>query len=284
MVARTCCPYSLLFPLIFLIHPLTFLTMYTHPNLGHARFGKRDGFEMMARTGVLRDFRTAEAQDYLFHALQLRQEEIRPFPGAEVLGLTSLYWQGHSYRCLTLYRYALDRYKRDGYRAVSLALRDAWSDPALLLDELRHLCELDQHHPDPERAFRPGWRSYELPRPATPGRSEEGFVPLSEGSSAEQAALLEAWVDGLDREYQTLFASASAQVLASLDSRRIGVWAHNPYWHQGPQLQPQQREPVAARSQPQGLTPADSLIYAFESADEDRWRRSSDQPDRKSVV
>ncbi len=244
--------------------------------LGHARFGKRDGFEILAREGVLQDFRSPEAQTHLEKVLALRQEEIRlPF-GSEILGLSCMNYRGRTYRLLTLYRYALDRYKRDGYRAVTLVLRDSWAEPQLLLEELRHLEELDLHHPNPDHAFSSSWEPYAVATPENLPGLAEVFIPLAEGTPMELSALIAAWGGELCAEYQTLYASASPQVLHSIDSGRIAVWERNPYWKHVTLPQPVTAHgpvPQPMDYPDEDVVPLDSLVHAYQVGSEDQWER-----------
>ncbi|MEM9985652.1 MAG: hypothetical protein AAF804_11230 [Bacteroidota bacterium] len=253
--------------------------MYHHSNLGHIRFGKDDGFEVKACEGCLKAFRGAESRQRLYRALQLRQESIRLFPGSEIMTMLTLDLEGHQYRLVLLYRYALDQYQRDGYRAVGLAFKDSWTEASLLLDELRHLAELDQHHPKPDRAFQPNLATYPLPSTESPGRRNLPlFIPMQEGSTAEKKALIEAWHHDLVQNYRSIWASASDEVRRSVDPANLVCWEQNPFWHQVIRPVELPKKPTSERRVNLSEVPEDSLIHAVEEEEMDTWIQKPPKP------
>jgi hypothetical protein len=244
---------------------------------GAARFGKHDGFELTEQLGALAAFDRADARSLLSHALQLRQEEIRPFEGAEILGMTTLSYQRDTYRLLTLYRYGLDRYKRDGYLALTLALKNCRGDSRGWLRALRMLAA---------PGSTPGQCGFDAtghpPFACQPERSQGRatsttpiFIPLNEGSFEEEVALLDAWQQQLEAEYQSIYASASAAVSASIDRRRIDVWASNPFGRRAIMPEPRRMAAVAANQSDHAYTPPpQSLIYAHEETTEHAWTKT----------
>lgn len=253
--------------------------MPTQNHWGLARFGKRDGFELTEQLGALTAFDQPDTLARLSHALQLRQEEIRPFAGAEILGLTTLTHGGDLYRLLTLYRYGLDRYKRDGYTALTLALKNCQADSWGWLRALRllaqpnrtpALCGFDESGQPPFRC-----QPDQLRRSAATATAI--FIPLRSDSLEEEARLLDAWQQQLVEEYQQVYASASPQVQASIDSRCIQIWSENPFQVQSPVAQ---GATVTMHSAGRGEvvqtveapTP-DSLVHAFTAEEAERWQR-----------
>lgn len=251
--------------------------MSTHYHWGVARFGKSDGFALTEQLGALLAFGSPGAQAQLSHALQLRQEEIRPHAGAEILGLTSLTHQRDHYRLLTLYQYRLDRYRRDGYTALTLALKNCRGDSRGWLKALRLLatpgstpahCGFDESG-HPPFAIQPDAARGCATLPTAI------FIPLAEGSLEEEVALLDAWQQQLEEEYQQLYASASPQVRATVDPRRISLWASNPFWRVAPQpvatVETTGRKP---REQARPLR-AHSLVHAHAADGEHQWTRTT---------
>lgn len=248
---------------------------------GVARFGKDDGFAMTEQLGALMDFDTLDAQAKLSHTLQLRQEEIRPFAGAEILGLTTLSHRRNFYRFLTLYRYSLDRYKRDGYTALTLALKNCRADSRDWLMTLRLLARegatpADSGFPNDGHA----------PFTCKPDHVRGGatlpasiFIPLAEGSLDEESTLLDAWQQRLEAEYRYVYTSASPQVRASVDTRRITVWASNPFWRMAPVVSVAGPPSTSNgghthRPNPRSLTQT-SLVHAYEDGTDYEWSNPS---------
>ena len=94
-------------------------------SIGFVAFGKRDGFELLFKGGDLQAFQSQENIDILSKQIQLKLEEIRIFPGSEILGSIQFKHQGNWYKVFTLYRYTLDIYKRDGFYAGAVILQNS---------------------------------------------------------------------------------------------------------------------------------------------------------------
>jgi len=252
--------------------------MPTQYHWGLARFGKHDGFELTEQLGALTAFDRPDALAQLSHALQLRQEEIRPYAGAEILGLTTLLYRGDQYRLLTLYRYGLDRYKRDGYTALTLALKNCRADSWGWLRALRMLAQPGSipAHAGFDESGLPPFRCKPDTSQQPMAHPTAIFIPLNSSSLEEEAALLDAWQRQLSGEYQHLYASASPQVKASIDARRIQIWAENPY---SAKPMVAQTTSVTTKVEQGSLvqtieapTP-DSLVHAYAGEETERWQR-----------
>ena len=105
-------------------------------SIGFVAFGKRDGFELLFKGGNLDAFQAQEHIDLLSQIIQLKLEEIRIFPDAEILGAMHFKHQGNWYKVFTLYRYILDIYKRDGYYAGAVIIQNGTVHPSPLLSFL----------------------------------------------------------------------------------------------------------------------------------------------------
>jgi len=248
--------------------------MYTHSHVGHARFGKIDGFELLAFEGALRAFASPSGREVLSHALQLRQEEIRPFPGSEILSINMLEFEGHTYHLITLYRYALDRYKRDGYRAVTLALKDYWAHPGRLIQQLMHLQTLDKSHSSPERVFQPGISPQLSNQPPQLRPGKAVFIPMTTGKVGEMEVLLNAWPTDLSVSYGRVYASVSSEVTEQLDPAHMVILSHNPYCEQVQETEGGIQESIAA-SDSTFSVPQNSLVNAYAQEGEDYWQKKS---------
>jgi hypothetical protein len=252
--------------------------MPTQYHWGLARFGKHDGFELTEQLGALTAFDRPDSLARLSHALQLRQEEIRPFAGAEILGLTTLLHRGDSYRLLTLYRYGLDRYKRDGYTALTLALRNCRADSWGWLRALRMLAQPGSNpaHSGFDDSGRPPFHCEPDSLRQTMAHPTAIFIPLNSSSLEEEAGLLDAWQKHLADEYQHLYASASPQVKASIDTRRIQIWAENPF-----STKPMMVQTASIATEVEqgkqgraiGAPKPDSLLQAYADEEPARWQR-----------
>lgn len=241
----------------------------SHEHIGYARFGKLDGFQWLERSGIMDHFRSPEDISMLSQLLALRQEAIRIYAGEKILGLTHLSKDGHQYRFITSYSYKLDRYKRDGYMAVSLALREVKVKPADVLECLEQLeeAELGEVPDQVLSAFRQklmGW-PVAFACPSRPSQAT-AFVVLSSWESCEQ--LLMAACEGMFQQYQWIYASAGSRTGQGLDTREVDVLRLS---------SPNKKVETEKLSVPD-KAPAESLIYAFETRDS-QW----DKPKSKST-
>ncbi|MEO0896620.1 MAG: hypothetical protein AAFY71_09495 [Bacteroidota bacterium] len=246
---------------------------------GIAFFGKRDGFEILHISGALASLDPSQVEQPFSQAVQLKLEEIRIFENTEILGYSLLPLNGSIFYLYTLYVYHLDNYQRDGYRACTLALKDSWAPPAYILDFLKGQMGgfLSGQVPDfqfPVHHIKPQL----LPNP------NEGvvFIPLFGEKKDEQVALLDALQQGKFELGTRFFASSSQQVQASTVGSQMMVYKENPFWVPRRVLAPE----TAVVLEGNALTPSshhslneapkDSLIYAVEEGEKDRWGKKAE--------
>ncbi|MEM7375016.1 MAG: hypothetical protein AAF587_40860 [Bacteroidota bacterium] len=247
----------------------------SHEHIGYARFGKLDGFQWIEKTGIMGHFRRPEDVSTLSQALALRQEAIRMYAGEKILGLTHLTSHGHQYRFITSYSYRLDRYKRDGYMAVSLALKEIKVKARDILDCLEELEKTDPGEAD-QTVLRPfsqklvGWPvAFSCP---SKQNQATAFVTLPDWSSCEQ--LLAAACEGLFNQYQWIYASDGERTCQGVDTNEVDIL----------RLSASGKKIEADIPETESLSkvPKNSLVYAFESGQEDQWGKQKSKNMDKS--
>lgn len=247
---------------------------------GYALFGKRDGFEIRATRGVLTEFQRPEAFDVLSQAIQLRLEEFRLFAQEEMLGFSCCWWNQHLYRFFSLYRYALDQYKRDGYTAVSLALKNGTANSSDVLQLLELLLAQGEEPLEPVAgAYMGSWLEVVPDRGklAGPGSKQLAYIPLSGDSWEEKVALIAGWMEQDPASCPQIFASSSRQTFHSIDPAQVRLFTYNPFWEmEAPDLPGEAWEyeghtPEKVRAEPTEPPPPDSLVYAYEQAGKNLW-------------
>jgi hypothetical protein len=187
--------------------------------IGYGRFGKIDGFQWLDREGLLTDFQSPTSLTTLSRLLALRQESIRPFVGEDILGLTEMVHAGQKIRFVSLYRYALDQDKRDGYLAATIGFRQASAAPADITLALEALLQGQD------------WRSDFLPslqqwtEPSWAAEQDEGahtaFVFLND--SHPVADLVGDYWRNTYLLYRWVYASKGIQTLLSLEKGAADV-------------------------------------------------------------
>ncbi|MEM7658478.1 MAG: hypothetical protein AAF399_20290 [Bacteroidota bacterium] len=248
--------------------PFTLNRSFMQPILlGYARFGKQDGFEWQDRGGILDlPFASPELQA-LSLRLALRQEAIRTFPNEEILACSHLILDGQLVRLISLYQYALDQYKRDGYRAATFAIQGGKLAAGEILTVLKEL--LAGQAWQPQRNFR---TLVNHPPPLVQASSKEdhqAFVWL--GGDMNPSAVLEAYWQDTFFLYQWVYASAGVQTMTHLDRRSVDVFGL-------PNEQVLEAEVVPAPESDPSAAPPESLIFAFESSNHQQW----DSPPQRS--
>lgn len=247
-----------------------------HPQWGWASFGKRDGFEWLSMNAALKAFESQK--ESLGTALQLRLEDVRIFPDTEIVGVTRLNQGDDCWQFFTLYRYTLDIYKRDGFYAGVVGLKNASAHPKDLLFYLRRLTDQTRQLIRketltvnlPELEARPLAISWEE-------STQKAFIPFGTTDLNEQLAFIKALMGGELPEYRQVLASNDLRVIRSVDGYKYKRLARHPFYDapalpvtpEAPQAltyeEDEEREPIVRNS----------LVHAFEMDASGTWGGSN---------
>ncbi len=247
---------------------------------GSASFGKRDGFELLTIDGALKEFETRKQIETLSQALQLRLEDVRIFPDTEILGTTRLTQGDVHWQFFMLYRYTLDIYKRDGFYAGALGLKDAKADPQDVLFFLRRLTDQTKQRirQEPLTVEIPQIKVDALPLVSNGiERRKRGFIPFSTNDLSEQLAFIKATMNGELPQYHRLLGSQSRSVISSVDEYKYVRFRHHPFY-EGETLEveelPLTNETEKGTPEQRPALVKESLVFAFEQAEENPWQKS----------
>ncbi|RMG26146.1 MAG: hypothetical protein D6730_09685 [Bacteroidetes bacterium] len=267
-------------PFMYLISNVMTHMSNQYEHWGWACFGKRDGFEVLATEGALRQFAAPGQQEVLTQAIQLRLEEVRIFPQTEILAFSRLQHQGAYWQFFMLYRYSLDAYKRDGYYAAALGLRQATAAPNALLLFLWQLCSQSRERmlgrPPITNlpTFRP--KPQALHTSVSPG-TRQGFIPFATNSPSEQLAFVEACLAGKLPTFGRLLGAHSPQVTASVDTYSLKCFPHNPFYQAPPPphtIAPPYTSPQPPEEQKRPRMLKKSVVDAYEQGSSGQWKKN----------
>ena len=250
---------------------------------GYAAFGKDDGFEIKQLEGVLKDLSSGDQLSRLSHAIQLRLEDIRIYPGDEMLGCAYLNVGKDTYKIIGYYQYQLDQYKRDGYKAVAVAVRNGSASAADLAAVLQTLM-LEHREMVGGYAHVSHWQlpqvellEEELPLPRHQGVA---YLPIFTVRIEEKEAFIEDFLAGHFHGYTQIFASANPLTLGSIDQAKVKVLLEAPYWSgESPEYVKAYKESLHRhRIQTESTrkyteeAPTNSLVYAFDRGSSNQWQ------------
>ncbi|MCB0836923.1 MAG: hypothetical protein KDD99_09705 [Bacteroidetes bacterium] len=244
-------------------------------------FGKRDGFEVLFQSNDLEDFQTQEDLDMLYSLIQLKLEEIRIFPDSEILGAIQFKHHGNWYKVFTLYRYTLDIYKRDGYYAGAVVMKNSQVDADQLWEFLQNLSQKSfrriTHQPDnmqlPVISLDSDYASREIL-----SEDHSAIIHLRE----KDAELYRQWISEMmvskKALYRFVYITSSSKVIDFCDQRKVRIVYH-------PGLSPvsiRKEMPESNSDERNTDVKEDSLIFEYEDADDHRWGKKEHSRNKKS--
>lgn len=230
--------------------------------IGLAQFGKFDGFEIKQLQGNLHAFQGSEAQQTLVQALQLRLEDFRIYDEADIWGFSLIHHQYDQYRCFSLYRYALDIYRRDGYQAVSMVIKNGILPAPTIHHTLHSLIQLPSSSPF---QLSNSWEQEYMPAPPLPHQVSHlpAFIPLHNG---RDKAVIQFWREMLTLStmpYRYFLASHGVRTLESLELGKCFLYRPQPV------IEDQGREGMGKVEYPDT-----SLVHAFDQGEVARWKKA----------
>lgn len=254
---------------------------------GWATFGKRDGFELLSIDGAIKEFEIQKQIERLSQALQLRLEDVRIFPESEILGTARLTQVNDHWQFYMLYRYTLDIYKRDGFYAGAIGLKDAKADPRELLMFLRRLTD------QAKQRIRKETITVNLPALKIESaiisngieRRKQGFIPFATTDLSEQLAFIEKTMKGELPEYHRLLGSNDIEVMKTVDEYKYARFHQNPFYHVPLKINPFKPNPIPIKEEPHEDHPPivkESVIHAFEQAEYDPWKKGKNGSNSKT--
>ncbi|MEL7192115.1 MAG: hypothetical protein AAFO96_06740 [Bacteroidota bacterium] len=231
-------------------------------NIGLARFGKFDGFEIKQLQGNLLKFQGEEAQQVLVQALQLRLEHLRIFEEAAIWGFSLIQHQDDQYRCFSLYRYTLDAYRRDGYQAISLVTKNGVLSAPTIHHALHSLIQLPSTSPLP---ISNTWEQEFMPAPPLPAHLPHlpAFIPLGDATDRSAIQFLRGMITLTMMPYGYFFASHGERTMQSLE---VGKF----YLYQ-PQAIATTKEEGVEEKIPRQVS-SSSLVHAFDQDSIGSWK------------
>ncbi|MEO1415399.1 MAG: hypothetical protein AAFW00_08975 [Bacteroidota bacterium] len=231
-------------------------------NIGLARFGKFDGFEIKQLQGNLLNFQGEEAQQSLVQALQLRLEHLRIFEEAVIWGFSLIHHQNDQYRCFSLYRYTLDAYRRDGYQAVSLVTKNGVLSAPTIHHALHSLIQLPSTSPLP---ISNTWEQEFMPAPPLPAQLPHlpAFIPLVDATDRSAIQFLRGMITLTMMPYGYFLASHGERTLQSLERGKFFLYPS--------QAVSTAKEEEIGDKIPREVS-ASSLIYAFDRDNLGSWK------------
>lgn len=235
------------------------MTEFKHiPEWGLALFGKKDGFQIFWASSLCQYFRQTDSWNKIVSLIQLPQESLRLAPGQELVGMSRIVIREEPFWLYTRYQYALDQYKRDGYKASLLACRQSICEGEMAWQLLSEMMKTGREQLHPEELLQVLSATDFRTEPFPPELSANwGIYYLGEREDVSLAAFWDAAATGTLGNHERIMATQQAAVFNTLEEEVFQVLL-------GPEELKKEAERVSH----------DSLVYAYEQGDSGMWQKN----------